>query len=131
MLRKVFARKILRPFGCLTEGHIENEIRAVRKLCSPGLHTNVVSVVSSGRLSNSIYYFLDMERLDFNLETYISDNWTPESSSVEIVPLMPAIRERSWRVVGEVVKDIAKGLAFIHSHKEIHCDLKPRNGNFH
>jgi len=35
-----------------------------------------------------------------------------------------------WETLITVLKDIASGLIYIHSHKFVHRDLKPRNGSY-
>lgn len=76
-------------------------------------------------------WFIDMERCDLNLETYISRDWTPELhasvpffTTIDICPTSQRIQQ-----VGEIIRDIVKGVAFIHSQQLVHRDLKPRNGN--
>ena len=56
-----------------------------------------------------------MELCDFNLEIYISRNWTV----------------RPWQRLAQIftiMRDIANGVTYIHLLKEVHRDLKPRNG---
>jgi len=63
-----------------------------------------------GKFADSSHYFIDMEFCDKNLEEYIH-----ETSNFEI--------DRIW----SIMKDISDGVSFIHSHDEVHRDLKPRN----
>ena len=99
----------MRPFYDTTKEDIDNEINAITKLCTTGAHGNIVVVLRHGWLKSSPYYFIDMELCDKSLEQYI------QTSKVEI--------DGIWRIMG----DITNGVAFIHSHKEVHRDLKPRN----
>jgi len=64
---QVFARKILRLFGNVRKEDIENEARAVSKICEGGKCKNIVEVISHGWLPNhNSFYYIDME---FCLET--------------------------------------------------------------
>jgi serine/threonine protein kinase len=71
-----------------------------------------------------------MERCDLNLETYILRKWTARLH--QRVPFFVNIDSSPTSVkiaqARELMKDIIEGLVFIHSHKMIHRDLKPRNG---
>jgi len=76
-------------------------------------------------------WFIDMERCDLNLEVYILRDWTPKLHT--IVPFFTAIdlcpTPEKINQVGEIMRDVVKGVAFIHSQQMIHRDLKPRNGS--
>jgi serine/threonine protein kinase len=76
-------------------------------------------------------WFIDMERCDLNLEVYILRDWTPKLHT--IVPFFTAIdlcpTVEKINQVGEIMRDVVKGVAFIHSQQMIHRDLKPRNGS--
>jgi len=96
---------------------IENEIRAVTKLCSGNEHANVVAALRSGKLPGSPYYFIDMELCDFNLEIYIANQWINDLE-----------KKYRARQVFTILSDISNGVAFLHSHDEVHRDMKPRNG---
>ena len=81
------------------------------------MHKNVVEVLRAGRIPRTFFYFIDMERCDFNLEAYISGNWVPKVPQRDVsVGISEPLK---------VMMDIAGGISFIHSHKEIHRDLKP------
>jgi serine/threonine protein kinase len=105
-------------------------MRAVSKLCKPDTYINIVSVLNFGKIPRSYFYFLDMEFCEFNLDTYIQRKWTPEIKEkapklvgIDVLPECVRIAQ-----AGKIMTDIAAGVSFIHSHKEIHRDLKPQNG---
>jgi serine/threonine protein kinase len=58
---QVFARKLMRVFGSVTQEDIENEVRAVSELCRPGQSNTVVEVIMHGWLPRTDFYFIDME----------------------------------------------------------------------
>lgn len=123
---KGFARKIVRPFSGVGKEDIENEVRAIIKLCKT-MHPNIVQVFNDGPLQpDSAYYCIDMELCEFTLERYTScenvphlENWRTVRSN----PDFPAD-------VVPIIRDIVNGLVFIHSTHEVHRDLSPQNGIF-
>jgi serine/threonine protein kinase len=112
---------------------IQNEVRAVTKLCLSQPHENIVKVVQYGMLSDSEwpYYFFDMELCEYNLDTYIHRLWTPscleemlaDSCNEPIVDPKPRMR-----YIWVIMAQITNGIVFVHKNKEVHRDLKPRNG---
>src|SRR5271154_1333960 len=67
-----FARKIVRPFAGITKEDIENEARVVRELQNLEGHPNIISILRDGwEETPFLYYFLDMELCDMNLNDYI------------------------------------------------------------
>ena len=131
---QVFARKVIRLGAFLSAKEIQNEVRAVNKLCLESVaHENVVAVYRHGNLVKSpAVYFFDMELCKFNLETYIPRLW--ESTSLEKVALVdqsPLVVKLESRIkyIWAIMCQIAKGVAFIHRQKEVHRDLKLRNSN--
>jgi serine/threonine protein kinase len=117
----------MRPMGDITQDHINNEIRASVKLCKTGAHKNIVAVFDLGNLPNTIFYFIDMELCDMNLDTYIYSRSTPKL--VDKIPYFfnATATERAAQIKN-IMLDIANGLVFIHDHNEVHRDLKPHNG---
>jgi serine/threonine protein kinase len=113
--------------GHITQEHINNEIRASVKLCKTGAHRNIVAVFNLGNFPNTMFYFIDMELCDLNLDTYIYQRWTQKL--IERIPnfATATTTERATQV-SRILLDIANGLAFIHGHREVHRDLKPQNG---
>jgi len=111
--------------GAAGEVHedIQNEVHAVLKLCRPGSPKSIVAVLGHGNIPPS-YYFIDMELCDINLESYIQCAETRK----RLPPLSDSSLQWTKMVqLWDLMEDIASGIAFIHSEKEIHRDLKPRN----
>jgi serine/threonine protein kinase len=120
----VFARKLLKPFSALSENEILNEFRAIKKLCIPPSHENLVAVYRYGKLTESLYYYIDMEVCDLNLEEYIYEfDFKNPSTSHEGQTLL-ALHTKSLM---QIMRDISRGLTFIHENREVHRDIKPRN----
>ena len=119
----------MRPFYDTTNDDIDNEVKAITKLCAEGVHENIVAVLQHGWLKRSPYYFIDMELCDLNLENFIYakslDGFESEFESegktqqeVRLANLWP------------ITTDIVRGLRFIHVNGHVHRDMKPRNGIF-
>jgi len=123
-----FARKVLDLGGWLAKPEvIANETRAIKKLCS-GSHPNIVEVLRIGELKNSAYYFVDMELCDINLQDYIHrDDSKPLPEAIPYFVKNATSQVKALQI-WNIVKQIATGVAFIHSHNEIHRDVKPQNG---
>ena len=103
------------------------------KLCAPGTHKNVIAVFRVGQILTTLFHFIDMERCAFNLEKHILSLHRkaskPERGTISHTE--SSEHEKILFTVQEVMIDITSGVSFIHSHKQIHRDLKPRNGNFY
>jgi serine/threonine protein kinase len=125
---QVFARKIIRIFGEVKDEHIQNEIRAVAKLCWKETHKNLVAVFDYGLLITS-YYFLDMELCKLNLQCWIDDSCTETISQKPCYPKVDVHPNMRLREIWSIMEDVTNGLTYIHDQKEIHRDLKPRNSN--
>lgn len=89
-------------------------MRAITKLCRPGGNKNIIAVFRQGEVQHAAFHYIDMELCDENLERYMEQHNTGGNRI-----MMPEI----WNIVMQ----IANGLTFIHTHKEVHRDLKPRN----
>jgi len=61
-----FAMKSLRIIGEVETSDIENEVRAIDKLCKPDGHRNIIIILDHGWLSFDLY-FIDMELCDLSL----------------------------------------------------------------
>lgn len=120
----MYARKLIRSFANVKSNRVENEARAIAKLCVHQ-HKNIIHVFVHGKVPGFPYYFIDMELCDIDLASYLDDKLKSE------VPAFRGVRSivSDMRIdVWEVLNDITEGLIFIHRLKEIHRDLKPRNG---
>lgn len=120
----------MHPFGRFKAEDIQNELRAVSKLCGSLTHRNIVPVLRQGTMPPN-YYFIDMELCELSLKTYLLRRWTP--SLEKDVPFFANESLPQWmrvRHLWGIMEDIASGVAFIHSHEEVHRDLKPPNSNF-
>jgi serine/threonine protein kinase len=114
---------------------IENEIRAGKKLSAVGTHKNIVSILQHGKLPpNDPIYFIDMELCHLDLGMYIAKTWTEKLEGIiSQYPLHPqadVIYFFGQLYTRGIMKDITRGLAFIHLEGEIHRDIKPANGIF-
>ena len=117
---QAFARKVFRIFGSPEvrneiQRSFENEVRAIRKLCSENSHPHIVSVFRLGEVQDSALYYIDMELCDGNLDQFIRDCNPASSTPIKI--------EDVW----DIMVQITSGLAHIHSQGEVHRDIKPRN----
>ena len=116
-----FARKVIPRYGHVKISVIQNEFRAVTKLCQSS-HPNIVQVFDMGQLKrDSASYFIDMEICsNVTLAQYISgaevptlDRWDPKPANI-----------------CQVLEHTVNGLAFIHGLGEVHRDLSPQNSMF-
>jgi serine/threonine protein kinase len=123
---QVFARKLIRLAGTMTFEIVANEFRAVDKFHSQG-HKNIIQVFGHGQLKNTAFCYIDMELCDLNLRAYIARDW-PDAVVAQLqhftIDLPPKMK---WVQIMGIMDDVVCGLAFIHSHGEVHRDIKPQN----
>lgn len=127
-LEQAFARKLLHIPGP-DQRDIDNEVRAIMKLCRKG-HKNIVSVLKFGELPNSAYYFIDMELCDLNLGTYIHRIEPP--NPLESLPyfIKDASADLRTMQIANIMSQVAGGIKYIHGHDLVHRDVKPANGMY-
>lgn len=112
--------------GNISEEDINNEARAIEKLCKSS-HDNVINVIMHGRFNpTSATYFIDMELCNINLEEYI------QGTKVGIRGLIDwetahKEEQRQFLIIA-IMQQLLSGLAFIHRHDEVHRDMAPQNG---
>jgi serine/threonine protein kinase len=102
---------------------MENQGRLVSKFWGDA-HQNIVTVLRWGQMTNSPFYFMDMELYDITLEDYIS------ISKSDNVLLGKIVGTRGYEnYLWNIIIDITRGLSFIHRNGETHKNLKPSNGD--
>lgn len=112
----------MKPFADLTPEEIQNELRAVEKFGKTS-NDHLVAVFNHGRLSDSPYYFVDMELCVMDLNRYIYHVQPERNLEFQnSLPIRTDVNE-----IWKIMKDISSGLTFIHDHMETHRDIKPQN----
>jgi len=69
-----------------------------------------------------------MELCDLNLATYIHHNSTVPKTIPNLILDDLSDRDAWTNQIWGIMEDLMSGLTFVHEHKSIHRDLKPRNG---
>lgn len=122
------ARKLLRPFGDLSEDDIRDELHATSEI-SKIQHPNIVEILDHGNLNWGDYYFIDMELCDLGLHQYIhGDPPTGYTTNMAFVPADWSCKLKQINVA-IIIMHVAQGLQFIHEADLTHRDLKPQNGD--
>ena len=98
-------------------------MHAVRQLNEAGVHDNIIMIFRHGPCYEEEEYYIDMEVCDFSLEDYVGRHFPDSGNNGPLYLPTSASVER----VCNIMKDILKGVAFIHSKNLIHRDLKPAN----
>lgn len=122
-----FARKLFYLPDSRNRALIENETRALRKLCN-GTHPNLIVVLNMDRFRFSPLYFIDMELCDLSLHDYLYPTSELNYSAIGLPPFIKTLPPSGKSLhIWNIMKQIVAGVEFIHSHDEVHRDLKPRN----
>jgi serine/threonine protein kinase len=103
------------------------EIEAIQRLSTKGNDINLVAILDHGRIAGFCY--IDMEICNGNLEDYIK-GIRPRRFEGSLNPLFDAFGiEHIGEIatIWDIMEQISSGLCFIHSCREVHRDLKPRN----
>jgi serine/threonine protein kinase len=103
----------------VSKSDILNEFRMIERLCKQSSHGNIVAVYRYGQLGDS--YYIDMELCEFNLEQYIYGFDMADR-------MLPAL---DMTTLLKIMRDVCRGLAFIHESKKLHRDIKPQNSIFY
>jgi serine/threonine protein kinase len=104
------------------------EAHAIKKLQSGVKCENLVTILGQGWLQGSSAYYIDMELCDANLEQYIQGKFLIYESSENPRFFGATIKERGVWNTWDIMEQICIGIEFIHACKQVHRDLKPRNG---
>jgi len=78
-------------------------------------------------------YYIDMELFDLNLDDYIKGKRSLDliqSTDKQVFIRGDPPLQRKMQNVWTIMSHIADGLKYIHKHKYVHRDLKPKNGTF-
>jgi serine/threonine protein kinase len=112
----------------IEEHTVQKEVEAIKLLCGPDTHVNIVQVLNHGLMSNPIHYFIDMELCDWSLHAFIHCNKTPLDDP-EGTSLTRGVGSSLAIQIWDIMVQIANGVEYIHSQEQVHRDIKPRNGD--
>ena len=131
----------MRPLGDLTDKDVQNELRAIKKLCQDNSHPNLVSVFGHGqffdRKSQLTFFYIDMELCDFNLHDAIQNRQLLSHTRTDLPTIGDGTRaavkdmlsrEQELECMMKMLSDLTSGIVFMHGLGEVHRDLKPHNG---
>lgn len=110
--------------GAVTTDDVENEIRALKKLCQ-NQHPNIVQVFEYGELNpDSAIHFIDMELCDISLGNYLLGHELKDVASWATVQEQDEVPTHAYNILQQILN----GLVYIHCLDEVHRDLSPQNG---
>lgn len=120
-----FARKVTRPFAGLTNVDIDNEVRAIRRLCKTH-HPNIVQVLKYDKLKEDAkFFYIDMVLCETSLEAFLRRGVETDGVHWETIR---QDEQKSLEVSYTILQHIVNGLFYIHTMGEVHRDLSPDNG---
>jgi len=123
--KHVFVRKVIRVFGAITQEMLELQLDTIDKLNTTD-HKNILRVLDKGWIPRSSFYYFDMEFCLSDLDSVIRSGKTDFTYC-----LNPAVRTIDFaprfKHTIQIAYQIIAGLAFIHSHGQVHRRLKPKN----
>jgi len=105
---------------------LRNEVQAIKKLCGPRTHKNIVQILKHGYFQNPLFYYIDMELCDYSLYDCI-DPKAPLHPS-QSIPHFIEGRSATVLQIWEIMAQIAHGVEYIHDQGHIHRDITPKNG---
>ena len=115
---------MIRELGSVTKDDVDNEVRALKKLCQ-NQHPNIVQVFEYGQLNpEGTIHFIDMELCDISLGNYLL------GQELKNVVNWATVREQGDTPTHayKILQQILNGLVYIHCLDEVHRDLSPQNG---
>jgi len=115
---------LIRPWAGISQPHIDNEVRAINKLCKSN-HLNIVQVLGCGWLKpDGAFYFIDMELCEISLENYMQGRTINGLVDWNTVRIRNEVHEHAYKIMQQILN----GLIYIHCRNEVHRDLSPNNG---
>ena len=115
---------MIRQFGYVTKADVDNEVRALKKLCQ-NQHPNIVQVFDYGQINtDGTIHFIDMELCDISLGNYLLGQELKDVISWTTVREQEEIPTHAYNILQQILN----GLLFIHCLDEVHRDLSPQNG---
>jgi hypothetical protein len=102
---------------------------AIDLLKDSAISDNVVLILRNGYLSDSPYYYIDMEICHATLEQYIAGTEPSPYELLENERLfgVPTGQRGVWNT-WDIMEQISSGMECIHKSGLLHCNLSPRNG---
>jgi serine/threonine protein kinase len=114
--------------GGLNRDIVQNEVHAITTICSKERpHPNIVAVLNHGEIPKAPCYFFDMELCDLSLYDYIYRKTPPNPSESLPFFVKDAAASLKAQQIWIIMKQIACGVKYVHSHGAVHRDLKPAN----
>ena len=108
---KTFARKLIRPWAGISQSVIDNEVRAINKLCRCR-HPNIVQVLGYGWLkADGAFYFIDMEVCEISLEKYIQGETIDNLINWNTVRIRNEVHEHAYKIMQQILNGMIHSLS--------------------